>query len=65
MESVLIVILPQDGQVMIRECCIKRSDITHVLKIGQNDISAMVGNGWYKGPITMHHVRNYYGRRER
>lgn len=38
-------------------------DITHVLKIGQNDISAMVGNGWYKGPITMHHVRNYYGRR--
>lgn len=38
-------------------------DIKHVLKIGQNDISAMVGNGWYKGPITMHHVRNYYGRR--
>ncbi|PGU02514.1 alfa-L-rhamnosidase [Bacillus cereus] len=38
-------------------------DITHLLKIGQNDISTLVGNGWYKGPITMHHVRNYYGER--
>lgn len=38
-------------------------DITHLLKIGQNDISVLVGNGWYKGPITVHHVRNYYGRR--
>ena len=26
-------------------------DIKHVLKIGQNDISAMVGNGWYKGRL--------------
>lgn len=38
-------------------------DITHLLKTGQNDISTLVGNGWYKGPITMHHVRNYYGER--
>ena len=38
-------------------------DITHVLKIGYNDISTLVGNGWYKGPITMQHVRNYYGKR--
>ncbi|HDR7242911.1 TPA: family 78 glycoside hydrolase catalytic domain [Bacillus mobilis] len=38
-------------------------DITHLLKIGQNDISVLVGNGWYIGPITVHHVRNYYGRR--
>ncbi|MBG9713937.1 alpha-L-rhamnosidase [Bacillus cereus] len=38
-------------------------DITHLLKIGQNDISTLVGNGWYTGPITMHHVRNYYGER--
>ncbi|PGW52426.1 alpha-L-rhamnosidase [Bacillus thuringiensis] len=38
-------------------------DITHLLKVGQNDISTLVGNGWYTGPITMHHVRNYYGER--
>ncbi|MFA2603693.1 family 78 glycoside hydrolase catalytic domain [Bacillus cereus] len=38
-------------------------DITPVLNIGHNDISTLVGNGWYKGPITMHHVRNYYGER--
>ena len=26
-------------------------DITHVLKIGYNDISTLVGNGWYKGRL--------------
>ena len=38
-------------------------DITHLLKGEHNTISVLVGNGWYKGPLTMHHVRNYYGRR--
>ncbi|MGE6588355.1 family 78 glycoside hydrolase catalytic domain [Bacillus mycoides] len=38
-------------------------DITHLLKDEHNVISVLVGNGWYKGPLTMHHVRNYYGER--
>ncbi|MGE6598093.1 family 78 glycoside hydrolase catalytic domain [Bacillus proteolyticus] len=38
-------------------------DITHLLKDEHNAISVLVGNGWFKGPLTMHHVRNYYGER--
>ncbi|MED0874650.1 family 78 glycoside hydrolase catalytic domain [Bacillus mobilis] len=38
-------------------------DITDLLKDEHNTISVLIGNGWYKGPLTMHHVRNYYGER--
>lgn len=36
-------------------------DVTKMLQSKQNDICVLVGNGWFKGPLTMRSVRNNYG----
>jgi alpha-L-rhamnosidase len=36
-------------------------DVTRLLAQGPNAISAMIGDGWYRGNLTWHKSRNVYG----
>lgn len=36
-------------------------DVTPLLQQQENSIRVLVGNGWYKGRLTVRSVRNYYG----
>lgn len=36
-------------------------DVTHQLAVGENTLSAVVGDGWYRGAIGISSTRNVYG----
>ena len=36
-------------------------DVTSLLKEGENDLSALVGKGWYSGVVGYFHTKNNYG----
>ncbi|MBO8131862.1 MAG: family 78 glycoside hydrolase catalytic domain [Candidatus Marinimicrobia bacterium] len=37
-------------------------DVTDLLKKGNNVIAVILGDGWYRGPITWQFIRNFYGK---
>lgn len=39
-------------------------DVTHQLATGENAIGAMLGNGWYKGPLAWENHHCLYGNRQ-
>lgn len=38
-------------------------DVTELLRTGDNDLQAIVGNGWYRGRLAWGNRRNHYGDR--
>lgn len=36
-------------------------DVTNHLQRGKNVIGVILGDGWFRGPITWQHIRNFYG----
>jgi len=36
-------------------------DVTNLLQKSENVLGIIVGDGWYRGPITWQHIRNFYG----
>lgn len=36
-------------------------DVKNLLQKGKNVIGVILGDGWYRSPITWQHIRNFYG----
>ena len=37
-------------------------DITEYLRVGENEISAVIGNGWWRGTVTYDGIKNGFGK---
>ncbi|MBQ8159485.1 MAG: family 78 glycoside hydrolase catalytic domain [Clostridia bacterium] len=44
-----------------RRLTVQCYDVSHLLKAGENEISVILGDGWYRGGVGIDGLRNYYG----
>ncbi|MGI6106827.1 MAG: family 78 glycoside hydrolase catalytic domain [Lachnospiraceae bacterium] len=45
-----------------KRLAVQEYDVTDLLKDGSNEITAVLGDGWYRGCIGIDSVRNFYGK---
>ena len=40
---------------------VQRNDVSDLLNVGENEITVILGDGWYRGGVGIDGLRNYYG----
>ena len=44
-----------------RRLTVQCYDVTDLLRIGDNELTVVLGDGWYRGSVGIDGLRNYYG----